>query len=66
MPVTKAGEKREEQQNHFDFNIFYKSIPKPNQLKCLNMQLLYVNSSKALSHMTQRLLLIVQTYLVIT
>lgn len=65
MPVTKAGEKRQ-QQNHFDFNIIYKSIPKPNKLKPLNMQFLYVNSSKVLSRMTRRLLLIVQTYLVIT
>ena len=64
MPVTKAVEKMEEQQNHFDFNIIYKAIPKPNKLKSLNMQLLYVNRSKVLSRMTRRLLLIVQTYLV--
>lgn len=66
MPVTKAGEKREEQQNHFDFSIIYKSIPKPNKLKPLKMQFVHVNSSKVLSHMTQRLLLIVQTYFIIT
>lgn len=66
MPVTKAGENREKQQNHFDFSIIYKSIPKPNKLKPLNMQLLYVHSSKVLSRMTHRLLLIAQTYLAIT
>lgn len=62
MPATKAGEKREEQQNHFAFSVIYKTIPKPNELKPLNIQLLSVNGRKALPPMTQRLLLIVQTY----
>lgn len=59
MPVTKAGEEREEKQNHFDFSIIYNSIPKPKKLKPLNMQLLYVQSSKVLPQVTQRLLPIV-------
>lgn len=61
VPATKAGGKREEQQNNFYFGVFYKAFPKPKELKALNIQLLSVKGRKALPPMTRRLLLIVQT-----